>query len=124
MRDAPGMLNATTVKLLQSHAFTMSTKDAEYINKIFADRLIFTDVDDDIQKNFRARVLCIEYIIPSLHTFHEDIKYLKSMTKLVRTLLTLKYKGSVQDGMKRRYRGPATDDCYIQTSETEYHWKT
>ncbi|QSS51639.1 hypothetical protein I7I53_07007 [Histoplasma capsulatum var. duboisii H88] len=118
MEDEPGILDATTVELLQGRAPTLSTEDVEYINEVFAERLVFADVDDERRENFRARVLQIEYIIPSLHTFHEDIKYLEPMAKLVRGLLTPKFKGRIQDGMRRRYRGPATGDYYIQTSET------
>ncbi|EER39190.1 conserved hypothetical protein [Histoplasma capsulatum H143] len=82
MEDEPGILDATTVELLQGRAPTLSTEDVEYINEVFAERLVFADVDDERWENFRARVLQIEYIIPSLHTFHEDIKYLEPMAKL------------------------------------------
>lgn len=117
----PWALDASTVQRLEGRAPRWSTDDREYVDEVYADGLLFSKVTDSQTKAIiYQRVINTPSSIPSLHTFHEDIKYLEPMAKLVRTLLPRKYRGSIQEGMKRRYQAPADNNFYIQTSASDH----
>ncbi|KJF60725.1 uncharacterized protein CIMG_12218 [Coccidioides immitis RS] len=113
----PEILDAQTVTQLEGRSPFWSRADANHIDMVFDEGLVFPDVISTPEYEIlRERVKSIRCIIPSLRTFHEDCKYLEPMVKLVRRLLSPKWKGTVKHGMKRRYSPPAGDSFPIQTT--------
>ncbi|KKZ60150.1 hypothetical protein EMCG_05072 [[Emmonsia] crescens] len=114
----PQIVDAQTVSELEGRSPMSSQRDREYVEAVFADGIAFSSITDPMDRDALCeRVMQTPRIIPSLRTFHEDCKYFEPMAKLVRSLLGPKSRGSIQVGMKRRYRPPGDNNFYIQTLE-------
>lgn len=81
---------------LQTLAPSHSTSDADIIRDLFADHQVFTGISDQSHRaTILERVLSVRSLIPSLHTFFEDIKYLEPCAKVMRTLYGKNAKHSI-----------------------------
>lgn len=103
---------------MEGRSPSWSEDDRTHIQNLFTSGVAFSNITDPEDREMLCeRVIETQTIIPSLHTFHEDCKYLEPLAKLVRGLLDPKYRGSVQAGMERCYRPPSDNNFSIQTSE-------
>jgi len=57
----------------------------------------------------------IGYMIPSLHTFLEDTKYLEPCAKIVKSLLPVKFKGTIREAFGKNHTG--LSQCQVQLDE-------
>ncbi|RSL89850.1 hypothetical protein CEP52_014772 [Fusarium oligoseptatum] len=74
-----------TVKCLQFRAPSTSDVDRLAIKRMFSDGTLFRELRDlDLRDVVRDRVLSVQGIIPSLQTFHENMKYISMGAKFLR----------------------------------------
>lgn len=100
-------INATvdveTVRCLQFRAPISSLGDRIAVNRMFNEGMLFEGLKDlDLREQVRKRVLSIQVIIPSIETFHENMKYVSMGAKILRKYLMEK-PGPVQ-GEPRRHK--------------------
>jgi hypothetical protein len=64
------------------------------------------------------RLETIGHMIPSLHTFLEDTKYLEPCAKIVKSLLPTKFKGTIYEAYEKNHTG--IFECQIQKTENRF----
>lgn len=120
-RDCAAHVDANTVASLQGRSPHSCVEDRDYITKIFVSGELFRTVTDQTARRFILdRLLQIKTIIPSIHTFLEDTKFLEPPSKILRVLLPFDYKGTIQEGLIRAYTLPQDGSFRVQKHENEY----
>ncbi|KAL7757083.1 hypothetical protein ACKLNR_014076 [Fusarium oxysporum f. sp. zingiberi] len=77
-----------TVRCLQFRAPISSYSDRIAIHRMFNEGLLFEGLKDlDLREQVRKRVLSVQVIIPSMETFHENMKYISIGAKILRKYL-------------------------------------
>lgn len=85
-----------------------------------------------IRENLWQRIMSVDSIITSLHTFLEDTKYLEPCAKVLKGLLPSKFKGSIQQAFETLHNGQKllklqmsenTSRLQDQPSVATNHWK-
>ncbi|KAJ5602076.1 hypothetical protein N7510_011610, partial [Penicillium lagena] len=116
---ASQILDPSTLELLQGRYPRLSLDDRRFINQIFNDNLAFPRVSDPaLRSQLLQASLNYPGIIPSLHLFLENIKYLKPMTDILKKVLPFKFKGSIRQAMLRYY--VPTARSRIQVTENDF----
>ncbi|GKU22533.1 unnamed protein product [Fusarium langsethiae] len=78
-----------TVRCLQFRAPITSYSDRVAINRMFEEGTLFGGLRDlGLREQIRERVLSVQSIIPSIETFHENMKYISMGAKIVRKYVT------------------------------------
>jgi hypothetical protein len=76
------------VRNLQRRAPSASTLDRQYIIHEMDNGTLFSAiVDSNLRDAIKRAILGLEVIIPTIETFHDNIKYLSIGAKIIRTLL-------------------------------------
>ncbi|KAI9888420.1 MAG: hypothetical protein M1814_000482 [Vezdaea aestivalis] len=77
-----------TVRLLQCRAPQAYLEDRQAIQELMDDRSVFSRAaESEARSCIATRLLATGCMIPSLHTFFEDVKYLEPMAKAMRALV-------------------------------------
>lgn len=101
MRD---VADAISVEELQSLAPNHSTVDAKSISDMMSTNKIFASVVDASERaKILANLKSVRFMIPSLFTFFEDLKYLEPCAKVLKALLPPRSKQSVTRGLMGSY---------------------
>lgn len=109
-------LDSHTVMVVQGKNAYFSLEDSHLIEQSLLQREIFSsDIFDDERSTILLRLQSIKHIIPSIHTFLEDTKYLEPCAKIMKSILPLHFKGSVSEGFTHQHNGCL--DWYEQLSE-------
>ena len=77
---------------------------------------------DDQRSRIFDRVCSIEHVIPSIHTFLEDTKYLEPPARILKELLPGKCKGSMSQHFSALHSGQTK--VKVQTSEYTFEDRT
>ncbi|OAT02469.1 uncharacterized protein BDCG_17576 [Blastomyces dermatitidis ER-3] len=118
----PEILDARTMEALQGRSPQRSWADRAHITDVFEDGTAYAAVTCPQEREvLRLKVMQIPHIIPSLYTFHQDVKYLEPVLKLMRQLMLRSWKGTIKKGLQRCYSSPRDNGVRIQTSENSYH---
>ncbi|KAF3394009.1 hypothetical protein F1880_005513 [Penicillium rolfsii] len=113
------VLDPDTLELLHGRYPRLSLDDQRFIQQIFDDNIAFPRVTDPISRSqLLQAALNYSGIIPSLHLFLEDIKYLKPMTDIIKKVLPFKFKGTIRQAMLRYFI--PTPKNRIQVSENDF----
>jgi hypothetical protein len=74
----------------------------EFIESMMENRKLFPDVTDQLRRvGLGQRLRSITHIIPSLHTFFEDMKYLEPCSKIMRGLLPTTWMKAPKSKLKK-----------------------
>lgn len=112
-------LDPDTLELLHGRYPRLSLDDQRFIQQIFDDNIAFPRVTDSASRSqLLQAALNFSGIIPSLHLFLEDIKYLKPMTDILKKVLPFKFKGTIRQAMLRYFI--PTPKNRIQVSENDF----
>ena len=116
-------LDANTVAILQNRCPLLSLKDRAHVQSRFlAEDVLSTVRADDEQSRVFDRACSIEHVIPSIHTFLEDTKYLKPDARILKKLLPGKCKDSMSQHFSALHSGQTK--VKMQTSEFTYEDRT
>jgi len=116
-------LDANTVAILQGRCPSLSLEDRAHIqNRIVAgDVLPAVQIDDERSRIF-DRVCSIQHVIPSIHTFLEDTKYLEPGARILKKILPGKCKVSISQDFGALHSGQTR--MKVQTSEFTFEDRT
>ncbi|KAL7917353.1 hypothetical protein ACQKWADRAFT_325913 [Trichoderma austrokoningii] len=77
-------LDESTVRQIQNRAPLWSSDDRHYIEEAFRQKIIFTDIkSQDALAKLKQNLLSFETIIPSILTFHQNMKYVTIGIKIL-----------------------------------------
>jgi len=83
------------------------------------DGVLFPNIPDQTTRGeIMVRLETIGHMIPSLHTFLEDTKYLEPCAKIVKSLLPTKFKGTIYEAYEKNHTG--IFECQIQKTENRF----
>jgi len=110
------LVDEITVKCLELRAPSNSEEDARNVSARVDDGSIFgAIVNPSVRRSLLGNILKQQRLIPSLHTFCEDTKYLEPCANAIKRLLGHGLKGTVRNTMRVAFgqslRGYA-DDCF------------
>ena len=111
-------LDATTVEHLQGRSPSRSREDRRFIETCIADHKIFRTLDIADRSTALLEILSITHVIPSLHTFLEDTKYLEPCSKILRQLFPAQQRGSMHQVFLSLHTGQR--DVSIQTDNQTF----
>lgn len=85
---------------------------------------------EDVRAAILARLRTIKYLIPTIHTFLEDTKYLEPCVQIMRDILPQSYRGTIQEGFSQLHNGQTMfpeQRSEADFTETQYptarvHW--
>ena len=103
-----------TVRHIQTLAPSRSTADNSTIRDLFNQNVIFSKVTVD-REILLQNILDIPYMIPSLFTFFENLKYLEPCEKIMRSLLPPKSRKSIRTVLFGSYYRP--DQLAVEYAE-------
>lgn len=94
-------LDANIVHLLQRRCSFRSLNDRAYIEaRLLREDILSTVRSSNLQRTLLQRILSIEHIIPSIHTFLEKIKWLESSAAILKNILLIKCKNSLAQAFR------------------------
>ncbi|KAL6695124.1 hypothetical protein J3F84DRAFT_399973 [Trichoderma pleuroticola] len=89
--DMADELDEITVAQLQHRSPSWSSQDVAYIEKGFQKGTLFPGItSSDIRNQLQERIISFTGIIPSIVTFHENMKYLTIGTKVLERFIELR----------------------------------
>lgn len=111
-----------TVETLQGLAPSVSVKDAKAVKGLVLSGEVFSKFTSSERKAIWKRLKRRKNIIPSLHTFFQDMWYLEACANCMKRLVNPCHRyPSVKSAFLGVYKmGPNDGDCLIQTSETDF----
>ncbi|KAK7967622.1 uncharacterized protein PG986_001899 [Apiospora aurea] len=110
-----------TVENVQLLAPSASRKDRELITKLMRSRVLYPLIHDiDRRRRIESAILDLDVIIPSIKTFHENMKYFSIGSEILKsTILTRLKKGqSLYEAMHQIWHRP--NKCYIEYKEEDF----
>jgi len=111
--DLPMMrlIDEVTVKLLELRAPRNSDEDARLVKEQMHEKSIFSAVSDvPLRRRLLTNLLALDRLIPSLHTFCKDTKYLEPWANAMKRLLEPGLKSTVQGTMRAIFNQPLQQD--------------
>ena len=92
----------------------LSVQDRVFITQMMHEESIFAGIKN---ATTRAEILCrilnIGHLIPSLHTFIEDTKWLEPCAKVLRTVFGVAGRGSIDQAIRANYEGSEHSTVYL-----------
>lgn len=109
--------DTATVQKLQLRAPSASTVDVATIKRLIQSGLIFTNIDQpELLSTIKQSILDLDTIIPSIKTFHEDMKYLSIGISILRShIIDSDRYGSVLGSLEEIWESPGC--CLVETGE-------
>ena len=123
-------LDMTTVQLLEGRCPSDQT-DRAFIKSHRQD-LFPAVLNVNQRRAVSSRIMSIKTIIPSIHTFLEDTKYLEICAKILKALIPKPLKGTLHQNFQKLHNGQKTisiqltevaDDKRTEISAESVHWK-
>jgi hypothetical protein len=111
-----------TVEKLQGLAPSVSVKDAKVVKGLVVSGQVFSDFTSSERKGIWKRLKRRKDIIPSLHTFFQDMWYLEACANCMKRLVNpCQRYPSVKSAFLGVFKlEPNNGHCLIQTSETNF----
>ncbi|KAL8770678.1 MAG: hypothetical protein Q9209_003746 [Squamulea sp. 1 TL-2023] len=100
----PGFLDSQTVNILQGRCPKLAEVDFILIKEKRRGLLPYLSNEKERDKLW-DRICSVECVIPSIHTFLEDTKYLEPCARVMKELLTLEPKASICQAYERCHNG-------------------
>jgi hypothetical protein len=103
----PDIVDEQTVCCLETMMPGVSTCDLAYITSQMQARTIFRNLDSpDDRDTILENLGRLKWMIPSLFTFFEGLKYLEPCTKILKDILPRNLKRSIKESLERCYYPP------------------
>ncbi len=104
--DLNSRLDANTVRRLQTRCLRYSSEDKAAVTADMDNGILFPNIPDQRTRHrIKVRLEEIGHMIPSLHTLLEDTKYLEPCAKIVKSLLPVKFKGTIREAYEKSHTG-------------------
>lgn len=115
-------ISRQTVDAMELHVPAWSLFDRTALQKRFQTRDLFPEVVDWIERQeIWSNIVKTPTLIPSFHTFFEDMKFLRNPAMVMKRLIPPSAK-SIRTGMSQIFQqgAPNRGVCWIQTSESTF----
>ena len=117
--DLLSCLDVNTVQLLQIKYSFLFSEDHRAVLKDMQNGVLFLTITDSTTQNtIWCHLNMIPHMISSIYTFLKNIKYLKPCAKVMKCLLSVKFKGSICQAFRQQHTGQT--QCQIQVTEYSY----
>ena len=113
-------LDCETVEILQSRSPLTSASDKEFIEACINNGTLFKFVPVEDRSAVIRRTMEVDLLIPSLHTFFEDLKYLEVCSNALRTIAPAGKHDQTIAILYRSLFEPPENEIQIQTAEGCY----
>ncbi|OCK73850.1 hypothetical protein K432DRAFT_311912, partial [Lepidopterella palustris CBS 459.81] len=108
------LIDSETIAALELRAPSFS-RERLYLRALFEEGLLFKAITDkESRENIWRNLTTIQGLIPTLHTFFEDVKYLGPPAKVMKGLLGEAFQGTVD---------AALENCFSGINQTEGHFR-
>ncbi|KAK8863158.1 hypothetical protein PGQ11_009393 [Apiospora arundinis] len=110
-----------TVENVQLLAPSASRKDRELIRKLMRSRVLYPLIHDiDRRKRIESAILELDVIIPSIKTFHENMKYFSIGSEILKSKILTRFKKgqSLYEAMRQIWHRP--NKCHIEYKEEDF----
>ncbi len=105
-KDLCLQLDSCTVQRLEGRCPCYSAEDLALTEERVSWHEIFSSPCFDAQRDqLLHRLRRVQRLIPSIHTFLEDTKYLEPCARVMRGLLPERFKGSIRQAFDRQHNG-------------------
>ncbi len=99
-------LDSHTVTIIEGKNVYYSSDDFRRIKDLLLHREIFSsEAFNEQRSSILSRLQSVKHIIPSLHTFLEDTKYLEPCAKIMKSILPVRFKGSIRQAFTHQHNG-------------------
>jgi hypothetical protein len=117
------LVDQESVKMVESKAPGASRHDLELLREPMQEGKLFPLIRDQKERDMIwARLSSIEYLIVTIYTLFEDVKYLRPLQKVVIRLLLPDFKGTIRKALRRAFTGTHQEEgtFKVQTGEQKY----
>lgn len=113
-------LDANTVAILQGWCPLLSLEDRAHVQSRFLTEDVLPAVKADDEQSQVFNCACsIEHVIPSIHTFLEDMKYLEPSTRILKKLLL----GKCKDSMSQHFSALHSEQTKVKVQMSEFTYE-
>ncbi|KAI7972757.1 hypothetical protein EIK77_010852 [Talaromyces pinophilus] len=113
------LVDYRTVAEIQRRVPGLCPEDFNYLHKRYERRELFPAIEDAATRDtLWQNLLKINYIIPSLYTFFQDIDYLKPLCNAMKLLLGNAL--SINQTLKENFKGNDRNEVVLQVSEDRF----
>lgn len=119
-------VDAEDVELVRLRAPAHSDKDLRDLKELFRERILFQAIENDSdRKEMWDGLRNVQNMILTLHTFFEDVKYLKhpakAMMELISPLSQKEFRGTIYQSMQRIFdRTDTGNNVLIEETEGDF----
>lgn len=116
-------IDVYTIETLQLLAPGISTRDRATVKDLVLSGAVFSNFTQSERSSIWKKMKKKDHVIPSLHTFFRNMRYLKSCADCIKRLVVFsQYRSTVKSAMGGIFRPAdlASRECLIQTSETGF----
>ncbi|KAK0761658.1 LOW QUALITY PROTEIN: hypothetical protein N5P37_005640 [Trichoderma harzianum] len=97
-------INTKDVQAIELRCPRLCSRDAVDINGMFNNGSIFTAFDENDRQAIRQKILSIDYIIPSLHTFFQDVHLLELCATSMRSIVPPNNRMTIRATLRENYK--------------------
>ena len=112
-------LDTNTVHLLQARCLFLFSENHHTVHKDMQNDVLFFIITDVATcQGIWYQLNTIIYMIPSLYIFLKNTKYLELCAKIMKCLLSVKFKNSIRQAFRQHHMGQS--QCQIQLTEYSF----
>ncbi|OCK76193.1 hypothetical protein K432DRAFT_463895, partial [Lepidopterella palustris CBS 459.81] len=127
-REMMRLTDRPTVEALGLRAPSASRDDLRFLKNLFDEGVLFSAITNEHQRSHIWRNLTSTWgLIPTLHSFFEDVKYLEPLTKVMKRLLEDpsrggSFKGTIDTALSNCFSGKNQTEgvLQLQRSDTKF----
>ncbi|TVY13719.1 hypothetical protein LARI1_G009020, partial [Lachnellula arida] len=115
-------VDQATVRALELKAPRYSKQDSQVLQGQLLSGQIFSAFGQQEREAIWNELRCIDYLIPSLFTFFEDLKYLNACADCLKRLVKLSRHDTVFTALQRKfpYESQTGDQCVLEVAESTF----
>ncbi|KFA66445.1 hypothetical protein S40285_08975 [Stachybotrys chlorohalonatus IBT 40285] len=118
--DIQQAADTETVRLLELRAPSASTVDRQFVKDQMESGVLFKNISGpDLRTEIQSRILSVTSVIPSLKTFHKNMKYLGLAASIIKTHIIgqLRANETIYRAMSALWRRNRPDLCFLEFEE-------
>ncbi|KAK6592219.1 hypothetical protein H4I96_12079 [Botrytis cinerea] len=121
-KNALSRVNNFDVKSLELKAPGYSTQDAQVLKGELLSGQIFSNFNQQEREAIWSELQSIDFLVPSLFTFFEDIKYLGACADSLKRLVKISRRDTVYSALQRKFRlaNELSDQYAIEISQSTF----
>ena len=115
------LIDGETIEALELRAPSVS-RDRLYLRGLFEEGMLFKAITDrELREGIWKNLITVRGLIPTLHTFFEDIKFLGPSVKAMKGLLGRSFKGTIDSALHDHFSHTSQPEGLfrLQRSETK-----